>query len=475
MATKLIVASNRGPVSWVQDDDGGWTPKRGAGGLIVALGGALQQRPGTWVSVALEEGDREMAAAHPDEAFEAETGQGTFTLRLVDAGDRYAAYYNEVANRLLWFTLHQLWAEPYEPAGRAWTEAWEDYQAVNDLVAEAVIAEAEGVDAEIHLQDYHLLTAAPTIRRALPDAKILLYVHTPWVHPTYFRRLPDVMVEGILEGLGACDLVGISAPEWAASLRDCMVELGGGVADFDRIRTTGTSTLVRDFVLGIDAAGLGQVARSDAAKAEREDLLARADGRTLLVRADRTDLSKNILRGLHAFERVLEDDPDLADQVHFHLLLNPSRQGVPEYREYLERCVAEADGIRERWGEACLELETTENFPRVVAALQSYDVLLTNPVLDGTNLVAKEGPALNDNDGVLVLSRTAGAATTMGDALLVNPFDVEQQADALRRALTMPEAERSRRALSLKAAAAQGSPADWLAAQRAALAEALRS
>lgn len=470
MTTKMIVASNRGPVSWTRAADGSWRPRRGAGGLIVALGGALQERPGVWVSVALDDNDRELAAAHDGTSFEAHTDGGDFTLRVVDAGGRYDRYYNEVANRMLWFTLHQLWADPYEPAGLGWSEPFEDYLAVNTQVAETVIAEAAGGDAEIHLQDYHLLTAAPTVRRALPDARITLYVHTPWVHPTYFRRLPDPVITAIVEGLSACDLVGISAPEWAENLRACLTDLGAGTADGDRVRTATGNPLVRDFVLGIDQAGLARVAGSDEARRERTKLAAQAGDRRLFARADRTDLSKNILRGMQAFDLMLDAHPDLADQVHFRMLLNTSRQGVSEYQEYLRRCLDEARRIRDKWGEEVLTADVDDNFAAVVALLQSYDVLVTNPVIDGTNLVAKEGPALNERDGVLVLSRTAGAATVMEEALLVNPFDVEQQAEVLFQALTMPTSERAGRAAALKASAAEGSPAEWLAAQQAALA-----
>ncbi len=475
---KLIVASNRGPVSWSREDDGSWTATRGSGGLIVALGGALMDRPGVWVSVALEEGDVEMAAAHDGAAFDAETDRGTFTLRLVDAGEAYDQYYNRVANRLLWFTLHQLWSDPYRPSGMNWSDPFEDYLAVNEMIAEAVISEAtdedgSSLECEIHLQDYHLLTAAPTIRTALPDARMLLYIHTPWVHPQYLQRLPDRMVSAILEGLSACDLVGISAPEWAHNVRDCLTTVGGGVADFDRIRTADGSTLVRDFTIGIDRPGLLAVQDSDAARREREDLREQVGQRQLIVRADRTDLSKNILRGLHAYDLLLQTHPDLADRVHFRMLLNTSRQGVEEYREYLDRCLQEADRIREVWGEAVLLVDTEQNFPRVVAAMSEYDVLFTNPVIDGTNLVAKEGPSLNENDGVLVLSRNAGAATVLKDAIMINPFDVAQQAEALHRALTMNATERAERAAGLRAAADLGAPAEWLAAQEAALEEAL--
>jgi trehalose 6-phosphate synthase len=281
------------------------------------------------------------------------------------------------------------------------------------------------------------------------------------------------MVKGLMEGLAACDLVAVSAPEWAQNLRDCIVELGEGTADFDRIRTASGSTLVRDFLLGIDRPGLRAVADSDAATEERRDLMKQVGDRRLIVRADRTDLSKNILRGLHAFDLLLERHPELVEGVHFRILLNLSRQGVPEYREYLQRCLDEGERLRSKWGQEVLLIDTSQNFPRVVAALQSYDVLLTNPVIDGTNLVAKEGPALNDRDGVLVLSRNAGAATIMGDALLVNPFDVEQQAEALYQALTMPATERARRAASLATAAIMGTPSDWLTAQQEALEEAI--
>ena len=414
----------------------------------------------------------------PDASFEAETENGTFTLRLVDAGEAYDHYYNRVANRLLWFTLHELWSDPYRPSGLNWAEPFDDYLAVNDMIAEAVIAEATDddgnpVECEIHLQDYHLLTAAPTIRKALPDAKILLYIHTPWVHPTYLRRLPDRMITAIIGGIGACDLVGISAPEWAQNLRDCLTMLGEGVADFDRIRTPDGSTLVRDFTLGIDRAGLLKVQESEATAAERQDLRDQIGDRQLIVRADRTDLSKNILRGLHAFDLMLDTHPEMAEQVHFRMLLNLSRQSVPEYQEYLERCMDETQRIRDKWGEEVVLADTDQNFPRVVASMSEYDVLFTNPVIDGTNLVAKEGPAMNETDGVLILSRFAGAATVMGEAILINPFDVNQQAQALYEALTMDAGERARRAAALKKSADLGAPREWLSAQVEALAEAI--
>lgn len=463
----LVVVSNRGPVTWHSGDEGELVPTRGAGGLVTALGGALQQESGTWVSVALGDGDAEMARRHEDKPFEVDTGDGTYRVRLIDVGERFDAYYNEVSNRLLWFTLHTLWGAPYEPVGIGWRTEWHyGYEAVNEAVADAVGDEAAG-GAEVYLQDYHLCLAGRAIRASLPDARLLHYVHTPWVGPDYLSLLPDPIAHGVLRGLLAADVVAFSSPAWCRAFRRCAAEILGADVQGESVLLDGRRTVVADFVLGVDEAALNEVATSDAALRAAAELDAQRNDRRLLLRAERTDLSKNILRGLQAYELLLERRPEHRGQVWHYLLLNPSRQSVQEYRAYLDACRQAAARIQERFGEDCLTLDVTGDYPRVVAAMQRYDVLLTNPIIDGTNLVAKEGPSVNERDGVLVLSANAGAATVMGEAaLLVNPYDVEAQADALDQALTMDAEERSTRASGLRAAARLGSPADWFEAQR---------
>ncbi len=431
MGEGLVVASNRGPVSWSRADDGTFTASRGFGGLVTALGGALQAEPGAWVSVALSEDDRAVAAEHAGRRFAAETDGATFQLRLLDAAERYEAYYNTVANRLLWFTVHQLWGEPYEPAGVGWPPAWDDYVAVNAQVAEAVAAE-DG--AEVYLQDYHLAAAGTAVRAAQPDVALLHYLHTPWVDPQYLRRLPDRVADTVLRGLLAADVVAFSSPVWCDAFRRCAAVLPGARIDGDDVVLDGRRTRVAAFVLGVDEDDLATSAASDAVARAGAELDARRDGRRLVLRVDRTDLSKNILRGLQAYELLLERHPEHRDSVWHYAHLNPSRQGVAEYREYLEACLAVGDRIRERFGERVLDVFVGDDYPRAVAALQRSDVLIANPVTDGTNLVAKEGPVLNTNDGVLLLSPTAGAADVLGDAaLLVNPYDVEAQARGAAR------------------------------------------
>lgn len=473
MTDGLVVASNRGPVSWTAGPDGGLTPKRGFGGLVTALGGALQTEPGTWVSVALSDSDQQVAARHDGAPFEVEADGSTFRLRLLDVGDNFESYYNKIANRLLWFTLHGLWGAPYEPTGVGWPSDWEDgYVPVNRRVAEAVVDAIDEADGrgEVFLQDYHLCLAGRFIRQARPGVRLLHYMHTPWVEPDYLRRLPDPVVDGVLRGLLAADVVGFSSPMWTAAFRRCAVELLGADVDGDAVRLEGRRTVVVDFVLGVDEEDLANSAASAEVADAGSDLDAEQGDRRLLLRVDRTDLSKNVLRGLRAYELLLERHPEHRGNLWHYAHLNPSRLTVPEYHDYLEACQSVAARIQERFGKEALTVFVGDDYPRAVAALQRYDVLMANPVLDGTNLVAKEGPALNTRDGVVVLSRAAGAAPVLGEgALIVNPYDVESQAAVLHTALSMNADERTERAAVLQSAARLGAPDEWLQAQRYAL------
>ncbi len=463
----LVVASNRGPVSWSRADTGELEPSRGFGGLVTALGGALQQELGTWVSVAMDEADQAVASEH-DGPFEVEAGGSTFRLRLLDAGDRFEPYYNEVSNRLLWFTLHGLWNPAYTPAGDAWSGLWYGgYGPVNDQVADAVVEAAEAGADELYLQDYHLCLAPRRVRETLTRARVLHYLHTPWAEPEDLRRLPEPIIDELLRGLLGAHVVAFSAPAWAAAFRRCAERLLDARIDGETVQLDDHSTLVTDFTLGVDEADLSSSAVSDAAQAAGRDLDAELADRRLLVRVDRTDLSKNILRGLRAYELLLERHPEHRGRIWHYAHLNPSRQGVEEYERYLEACMETAERIRERFGETSLTVFVGDDYPRAIAALQRFDVLFANPVRDGTNLVAKEGPALNTRDGALVLSHQAGAATQLRDAaLMVNPYDVEQQVEALHTALRMEPAERKRRAERLREAAHVGAPDEWFNEQR---------
>jgi trehalose 6-phosphate synthase len=473
----LVIASNRGPVRWEIDADGRRHARKGAGGLVTALTGALAQEPGQWVSVALDTNDREIAAEHHGKALSVDLEGTTTQVRPIDVGERFEGYYDEVSNRWLWFTVHDLWGAPYEPSGVGWHDPWyEAYLPANAQVGQAAAEALDdlGGNADVMLQDYHLCAAGRHVRRAHPKARLLHYLHTPWPTPRMLGRLPDPVVSGVLDGLLANDVVAFSSPRWAERFRETAQVAAGAARDGDALLVDGRRVVVADFVLGVDTDALTRRADADDVRAAGATLDEQRGDRAMLVRADRTDLSKNILRGLLAYERLLETHPEWRERVWHYANLNASRQGVPEYRAYLQACQQVAERIVERFGEAVLEFSVGDDYPAALAALQRYDVLLTNPVIDGTNLVAKEGAVLNERDGVLVLSRNAGACDVLGDAAVtVNPYDVESTAEALHTALSLQPDERAARAHQLRRQAQVGPPGEWLAAQRAVLRDAV--
>jgi len=257
------------------------------------------------------------------------------------------------------------------------------------------------------------------------------------------------------------------ADAFLASCRD----LSGARVDFRRrqVRWDGRTVRVRVYPISIDLEHLRATARSAEAEAPLARLRRWKGDRRLILRVDRTDLSKNVLRGFLAYERFLLSHPEWHGRVAFLALLNPSRQDLPEYRAYLEDCVRVVERINEAFGQEGwqpIELSIEDDLFRAVAAYGLYDVLLVNPVFDGMNLVAKEGPALNRHDGVLVLSENAGSYAELGRyALGINPFDVGATAEAVAHALEMDAEERTRRGRGLKAAIRRNRLEDWVGRQ----------
>lgn len=479
----LVVASNRGPVALVRDDEGNVVERRGVGGLVTAVGGALRGRDATWIAAAITEEDRARAASSrpvltvdlgdgsdkhrgSSGAAERESGEGTRVRLVAIDPARYDAYYNEFSNRVLWFLHHYLWETPRAPAfGPEDEESWEAYRAVNAAFA-GLMAEEAGHGAAALPQDYHLSLVAPALRKERPDLAIAQFWHIPFCQPDQLGVLPDAWARALLEGMLAGDLVGFQAERWAASFVACCRTVLGARARGRTIVHAGGETRVGVYPVGVDAAALAEQARAPEVARASARIEGIAGDRLLILRVDRTELSKNILRGFVAYEALLERHPELHGRVVHLALLTPSRPDVPEYREYTEACVARAGRINERFGTAewqPVALDMEDDFPQTLAAYRRYDVLLVNPVYDGMNLVAREGPLLNERDGVLVLSRNAGAAAELGPAaLVVNPFDPTGTASALSTAVSMPAEERRERAARLRALARGTSPARWL-------------
>jgi trehalose 6-phosphate synthase len=478
--TELVVASNRGPVQFEVDDDGNLSSGRGAGGMVTALGPALAGQAGTWVAAAITEGDRVAArrVARSGRVRTIELAQGPVRLRsLVFDPREYQSYYNRVANRTIWFLHHYLFDVPRHPRfDRGFRVAWQHYESVNRTFATACDDEAER-GGEVFVQDYHLALVPAMLRRRRPDLRIAHFSHCPWADPAYFQMLPGQVAGGLLEGMLGADQLGFLVPRWARSFLHCCLDAGLAV-DFDRhtVRAAdGRLVRVRTYPLGVDGEALRERAAQADARAQDRVVAELSRGRRLIVRVDRMELSKNILRGLEGYGMFLERNPRARGRVVHYALTYPSRRDLPEYQAYTAEVKHMADSINERYRTRTWEpvlLELRDNRPRALAAMAAADVLIVNPIWDGMNLVAKEGPAVSRRDLALILSRNAGAADDLGPgALLVNPFDTAELAETIATALELPPDERAKRAALLREGATALPPRDWFDRQRAELTE----
>jgi trehalose 6-phosphate synthase len=467
----VIVASNRGPVSFVRDESGDVVPRRGTGGLVAALTGALQASGGLWIASAMTDEDRTQAASG---RLDLGAGGPSHDVRyLAFDPETYDGFYNGISNRVLWFLHHLLWDIPRAPRFDAATQrAWDSYVAINRAFAEALAEEGAGNGEAAYLvQDYHLSLVPAMLRELKPGAHIAHFSHIPFADAGYLRVLPDPIRRALVEGLLGADLLGFQAKGWATNfLRSCQAHTAAQV-DFGRrsVAWQGRDVRVGVYPISIDfEALLGAAAAEEAVPARRKVLRWRGE-RKLLLRVDRAELSKNILRGFHAYESFLRSHSEWRGDVLFLALLNPSRTDVPEYRVYAKECQAAARRINARFGRKGwqpVRLVLKDDLPLTLAAYSLYDALLVNPVFDGMNLVAKEGPFLNEGTGVLILSENAGAFDELGrHALPVHPFDVGGTAEAIAAALEMDERERRRRAAALKESVTANRLDRWVGAQ----------
>lgn len=430
---RLIVVSNRGPVSYARGPDGERVARRGGGGLVTALRGLLTQHDVTWVASAASEEDRAVAA---------ESGgvveQDTYRLRLVAHDpDAYDRYYNRVANPLLWFIHHYLWELGERPdVDRV---AWAGYEEVNRNFATAVLEELERApEARVLFHDYHLYLAPALVRAARPDAVLAHFVHVPWPESDYWYVLPDSQRRAVFEGLLANDVVALHTERWRRNFIRSCEDICGGLG----------RTHVAAHGISIDPDEFDRVAASDSVRDAGARLFAERPAQVIL-RVERTDPAKNIVRGFRAVEALLDAHPEHRGRVTMLALLDPSRQDIPEYVRYLAEVERTATAVNERYPGA-IDLRVRDDFTQTVAAYLDYDVLLVNAVYDGMNLIAKEAPLVNRRHGVVVLSENAGAHEELAPwTITVNPFDVQGQADALHAALTMAPGERAERARAI--------------------------
>jgi trehalose 6-phosphate synthase len=444
-----ILVCNRAPSE--PTPDGGF--RRGSGGVITALLTLAEATEADWVACARNDEERKLAATQ-GAAISVPLLNSTGRLHYATpTKEQYELYYGVFANPVLWFIQHYLWDLGNEPViddriHQAWQEG---YVEVNRLMAEKVIEVARAAPNRplVLVHDYQLYLVPRLVRTALPSAMIQHFVHVPWPTPQYWKVLPKEMRDAILEGLLGCDVVGFqSSLDVRNFLLTCEENAGLQVDERERaVFYGGRVVYARHYPISIDVSTTARLAGSRGVKRQERDLASWRPPK-LIARIDRTDPSKNIVRGFIAYDKLLRYHPELRGQVQFWAFLQPSRQDVAVYSRYLRQIRQAVGRINSEFGTETwqpVRLEIGESERKAVASLKNYDVLLVNPVYDGLNLVVKEGALVNTTNGVIVLSENAGAHEELHSHVLsINPFDVEATAAALYVGLMMGPVEKKR-------------------------------
>ena len=473
----LLVAANRGPVSISAGAGGREEVRRGGGGLVSGMVSALSEVDGLWVCAALNDRERAAARRAPDGHLgEAGYDTGGLDVRMLPLDpSTFARAYNGIANSTIWFIQHLLYDSANTPVfDTGWRRLWAAYERYNRTFADALAAEA-APGAKVMVQDYHLNLVPRELREQRDDLHIAHFTHTPWAPPEQFGMLPTAVAREILTGLLGADHVGFHSRRWSEAFLRCCdrfldadVDLAAGT-----VRWQGRTVRTGVHPLGTAADEIRAKAHDEDAEAGLAHLREVIGDRKVISRVDRTELSKNIVRGLLAYRELLRLRPEWHGRIVHVAYAYPSRTDIPEYREYTAAVQRAGREIEQEFGTDDWDpvlLEVANDYPGSLAALRLADVLLVNPVRDGMNLVAEEGVVLSEHDCAVVLSREAGIADQYGqDALLVNPYDVTETAEALHAALSMPAAERQERWKRLLSAATALPPADWFRQQLDAL------
>ncbi len=470
----IVIVSNRGPFSFTANEDGTFEVKRGAGGLVTALSALAEKHEVLWFAAALSKDDRKWAMAHNDQPYKV---QGVHLCLIRTKKKAYDSYYNVIANPLLWFIQHQLWDTPRNPnIDHGTWDAWQNgYVAVNKLFADTIVKAVQNTQRPVIIfpQDYHLYLTPYFLRKQLGDrVQIQPFVHIPWPGPDAWRMLPTGMRTMLLSSLLKSDRVGFQTKRDAFNfVQTCRFYLSDAHSYGSRnsLEYRGHKVEARTYPISIDVEKMDEIAEEVHTRLLKSQLINLIGDRQLILRIDRIEPSKNILRGLLAYRALLEHYPEHRGKVQMLALLVPSRMEVEEYHTYLQEIMAEAGLINAEYSDEFWEPVRTilgESYHRAIAAMQLYDVLLVNPIADGMNLVAKEGVVVNQRDGVLLLSENAGAYYELGEyALSVSPFDVYSAAQALHQALTMPQVERAKRATALREIVRQAGVRQWFYTQ----------
>ena len=439
--SRLLIVSNRLPVT-VACVDGEVQLAPSTGGLATGLRALHEPSTSTWIGwpgpiPEIDEGQRV--------ALE----QRLAELRTVPVwlgADEGTRFYEGVSNGVLWPLFHYLLDQI--PLA---IKDWHAYQRVNERFADTVTSHYQPDDI-IWVHDYHLMLVPQLLRWRLPDARIGFFLHTPFPGSEVFRTLP--FRERILTGLLGADLIGFHTAAYMRHFASSLLRILGIAVDMDRVRVDHREPRLGVFPMGIDTERFATLA-TDPAVAVAVQSIRGADDGALLVGIDRLDYTKGIPRRLLAFEALLDTYPELRERVRLVQVAVPSRTNIGAYEEFRVQVDALTGRINgrfatPRWTPVHYMYRSLSE-QEVVALYRTADVMLVTPLRDGMNLVAKEFVAARtDEDGVLVLSEFAGAASELAEALRVNPYDIDHAAAVYHTALTLPAEERRMRMRGLR-------------------------
>jgi trehalose 6-phosphate synthase len=472
----IIIASNRGPIEHIEDEQGNIVQQKGSGGLITGLSGAVKYNDVTWISCAQTPHDVEFYEGYASLIDQ----DNDIHIKYIQVDPQtYDDYYNVIANPLIWFLQHSMWNVPSEPVidhttWKAWNEG---YLTVNRLFADEITRQISKKNTKtlVMLQDYHLYMTAKYIRDksyTTNQPTLLHFIHIPWPGPEYWHILPPKMRKAILDSLCGVDLLGFQTEEDGLNfIRTIESHLPLAHVSYDNMRIwyKNHSTYIHDFPISIDVDSLSDMVHNETVIEHKHTLEETIGDKKLILRVDRIDPSKNIVRGFQAYQELLTLHPEYEGKVIFLAMLVPSRRGIDEYKDYLDKIMAVSGKINADFGKKDWEpvrILVGEDYERALAAMQLYDVLLVNAIADGMNLVAKEGPIINTKDGVLILSERAGASLQLAPgSTIISPCDIYATAEAMHQGLSMDQVEKENRAKTLKSIIKQYDIHKWFFSQ----------
>ena len=472
---EIIVASNRGPVLFKKDQNGKIELIKGKGGIVGSMIPFLERTHGTWFSSAIGECDDYINNKY-DFKVPIPLEDPEYYLQFVKTDeDVFNDFNGKFANPLLWFIHHSMWYSPYTPcADDELHKAWDSYKFVNSKFAEAIGNTVSTSDKTpiVMLQDYHIYLTPELIRKQHPDVLMSQFVHIPFPPPEMFQQLPNHMQIEILEGMLTNDVLGFHIPRYMNNfLRTLKFILPEVSVDEIRgdILYKGHICRVRTYPISVDIKTLQNHAQTQDVRNKDNEVDEMVGDCKLIYRTDRADLSKNIIRGFQAYDMFLEKHPEWIGKVKFVATLMPTRQDIKVYREYTDNIKKIVKKINKKYSTADWEpikYMCKGDFDLVIALLKRYDVLMVNPILDGMNIVAKEGSIVNENNGVLVLSTGAGCYEELKDgAICINPYDLRQTAESLNTALLMDGITKAQLIEEARAAISRNDLNKWVSDQ----------